>query len=71
MKPFSTVILLSKHHHHHREAVRLCAGRRIKINLLKKVTAAAASARKDFLSGVDLLGSLLMLYWTSLCVLRR
>ena len=30
----------------HREAVRLCAGRRIKINLLKKVTAAAALARK-------------------------
>jgi ATP-dependent RNA helicase DDX52/ROK1 len=41
----------------HREAVRLCAGRRIKINLLKKVTAAAAAARKDFLSGVDLLVS--------------
>ena len=30
----------------HREAVRLCAGRRLKISLLKKVTAAAALARK-------------------------
>ena len=30
----------------HREAVRLCAGRRIKISLLKKVTASAAAGRK-------------------------
>ena len=39
----------------HREALRLCTGRRLKISLLKKVTAAAAGSQKDALSGVDLL----------------
>ena len=39
----------------HREALRLCLGRRIKITLLKKLTSASSSNRKDALLGVDLL----------------
>ena len=50
--PASTIELAEQIH---REALRLCLGRRIKITLLKKLTSASSSNRKDTLLGVDLL----------------